>query len=86
MSGEVEADETFIGGLAKNMHEKKRKHIGTGAARSAKRSSQVRMSTRTRFAPISASLMLIPTKPLITPSLLLMATFTRTTSKISGAC
>jgi hypothetical protein len=32
MDGEVEADESFIGGLAKNMHAKKRKHIGTGAA------------------------------------------------------
>jgi transposase-like protein len=32
MDGEVEADESFIGGLAKNMHEKKRKHIGTGGA------------------------------------------------------
>src|ERR1700704_4768869 len=30
MDGEVEADESFIGGLAKNMHEKRRKHIGTG--------------------------------------------------------
>jgi transposase-like protein len=32
MDGEIEADESFIGGLAKNMHEKKRKHIGTGGA------------------------------------------------------
>ncbi len=32
MNGEVEADETFIGGLAKNMHAKKRRHIGTGGA------------------------------------------------------
>lgn len=32
MAGEVEVDELFIGGLAKNMHEKKRKHIGTGGA------------------------------------------------------
>src|ERR1700730_4555920 len=32
MDGEVEAAESFIGGLAKNMHEKKRKHIGTGGA------------------------------------------------------
>ncbi len=32
MDGEVEADESFIGGLAKNMHERKRKHIGTGGA------------------------------------------------------
>jgi transposase-like protein len=32
MEGEVEADESFVGGLAKNMHEKKRKHIGTGGA------------------------------------------------------
>jgi transposase-like protein len=32
MDGEVEADESFIGGLAKNMHEKKRRHIGTGGA------------------------------------------------------
>jgi transposase-like protein len=32
MDGAVEADELFIGGLAKNMHEKKRKHIGTGGA------------------------------------------------------
>src|SRR5690349_2714167 len=30
LSGEVEADETFIGGLAKFQHERKRKHIGTG--------------------------------------------------------
>jgi transposase-like protein len=28
--GEVEVDETFIGGLAKNQHKSKRKHIGTG--------------------------------------------------------
>ena len=32
MDGEIEADESFVGGLAKNMHEKKRKHIGTGGA------------------------------------------------------
>jgi len=32
MEGEIEADESFIGGLTKNMHEKKRKHIGTGGA------------------------------------------------------
>lgn len=32
MGGEVEADESFMGGLAKNMHEKRRKHIGTGGA------------------------------------------------------
>jgi transposase-like protein len=32
LSGEVEADETFIGGLAKNMHEWKKKHVGTGGA------------------------------------------------------
>lgn len=30
MEGECEADESFIGGLAKNMHEKRKKHIGTG--------------------------------------------------------
>lgn len=32
LSGEVEADETFVGGLAKNMHASKRRHIGTGGA------------------------------------------------------
>jgi transposase-like protein len=32
MEGECEADESFIGGLAKNMHEKRKKHIGTGGA------------------------------------------------------
>jgi transposase-like protein len=32
MSGAIEADETFVGGLAKNMHEKKKKHLGTGGA------------------------------------------------------
>jgi hypothetical protein len=32
MEGPVEADESFIGGLAKNMHAKRRKHIGTGGA------------------------------------------------------
>jgi transposase-like protein len=32
MDGEVEADESFIGGLAKNMHAKRKKHIGTGGA------------------------------------------------------
>ena len=32
MDGDVEADETFIGGLAKNMHESKKKHLGTGGA------------------------------------------------------
>ena len=31
MDGEVEADETYIGGLAKNMHKGKRKVKGTGA-------------------------------------------------------
>jgi transposase-like protein len=31
LSGEVEADETFIGGKAKFQHEVNRKHIGTGA-------------------------------------------------------
>jgi transposase-like protein len=30
--GEVEVDETFVGGLAKNMHEKKKKHLGTGGS------------------------------------------------------
>ena len=30
LSGEVEADETFVGGKAKFQHESKRKHIGTG--------------------------------------------------------
>src|SRR5213082_2178341 len=32
MKGRVEADETFIGGLARNMHKSKRKHLGTGGA------------------------------------------------------
>jgi transposase-like protein len=32
LSGEVEADETFIGGLAKFQHENRRRHIGTGAS------------------------------------------------------
>ena len=32
MGGQVEVDETFIGGLARNMHESKRKHLGTGGA------------------------------------------------------
>ncbi len=31
-TGPVEADETFVGGLAKNMHKDKKKHIGTGGA------------------------------------------------------
>jgi transposase-like protein len=31
-SGRVEADETFIGGLARNMHKSKKKHLGTGGA------------------------------------------------------
>jgi transposase-like protein len=30
LSGEIEADETFIGGLSKNMHKNKRKRLGTG--------------------------------------------------------
>src|SRR5438876_7535824 len=30
MKGRVEADETFIGGLARNMHKSKKKHLGTG--------------------------------------------------------
>jgi transposase-like protein len=30
MSGEVEADETFVGGKARFQHENKKKHIGTG--------------------------------------------------------
>ena len=32
IEGEAEADETFIGGLAKNMHASKKKHLGTGGA------------------------------------------------------
>jgi len=32
LNGHVEVDETFIGGLARNMHESKRKHLGTGGA------------------------------------------------------
>src|SRR6266513_195865 len=32
MKGRVEADETFIGGLARNMHADKKKHLGTGGA------------------------------------------------------
>src|SRR5213082_112731 len=32
MKGRVEADETFIGGLARNMHKSKKKHLGTGGA------------------------------------------------------
>jgi transposase-like protein len=32
MKGRVEADETFIGGLARNMHKSKKKHVGTGGA------------------------------------------------------
>src|SRR6266487_454986 len=32
MKGRVEADETFIGGLARNMHKNKKKHLGTGGA------------------------------------------------------
>ena len=30
LAGDVEVDETFIGGLARNMHLNKRKHLGTG--------------------------------------------------------
>jgi transposase-like protein len=32
LAGHVEVDETFIGGLARNMHQTKRKHLGTGGA------------------------------------------------------
>jgi transposase-like protein len=32
LSGHVEVDETFIGGLARNRHSNKRKHEGTGGA------------------------------------------------------
>lgn len=32
MKGRVEADETFIGGLARNMHKSRKKHLGTGGA------------------------------------------------------
>lgn len=32
LQGHVEVDETFIGGLARNMHESKKKHLGTGGA------------------------------------------------------
>lgn len=32
LAGHVEIDETFIGGVAKNMHERKRRHVGTGGA------------------------------------------------------
>src|SRR5436190_12383197 len=32
MKGRIEADETFIGGLARNMHKSKKKHLGTGGA------------------------------------------------------
>lgn len=32
MQGHIEVDETFIGGLARNMHESKKRHLGTGGA------------------------------------------------------
>src|SRR5947208_11811389 len=32
MKGRIEADETFIGGLARNMHKSKKKRFGTGGA------------------------------------------------------
>jgi len=32
LCGDVEVDETYIGGLARNMHEHKRKHLGSGGA------------------------------------------------------
>src|SRR6266536_456392 len=32
MKGRIEADETFIGGLARNMQKNKNKHLGTGGA------------------------------------------------------
>ncbi|MEO6798269.1 MAG: IS1595 family transposase [Candidatus Dormibacter sp.] len=32
LSGEVEADETYVGGLAKFQHARKRKHVGTGGS------------------------------------------------------
>src|SRR5438132_1677467 len=32
MKGRVEADGTFIGGLARNIHKSKKKHLGTGGA------------------------------------------------------
>jgi hypothetical protein len=32
MKGRVEADETFIGGLARNKHKSRKKHLGTGGA------------------------------------------------------
>ena len=32
LAGDVEVDQTFISGLGRNVHESKRKHLGTGGA------------------------------------------------------
>lgn len=46
MSGQIEADETFVGGKTKNMHKDKRKAVINGRGRSGKQSLLVCLSGR----------------------------------------
>ncbi len=54
MDGEVEADKSFLGGLARNIHEKKRKHIGTGGAGKTAVLGILRRKNRTNGSKVRA--------------------------------
>lgn len=57
MGGDVEADETFIGGLAKNMHKHRRKAkiTGTGGAGKAVVMGVIRRKTKTSHSKVKAT-------------------------------